>query len=93
MGLYKIGEYNIVRNLAAPQCNIAIGSRTQQPRLSRNPTNGQNTKAIFNPVASEDFEWDDKWVCHEVVVHARMEYLYRAVVGRGCEEGVGGVEM
>lgn len=42
---------------------------------------------------SQDLQRDDKGIRHQVVVHSGVEDLDAAVIRRGGEEGVGGVEV
>ena len=50
--------------------------------MSRTPLDIEYSETVSDIVTTEDFEWDDERVCHEVVVHSRVEELNCAVVGR-----------
>lgn len=67
-------------SLTAPNGHIPVSPRGDEPRLSRNPFDLQNTQTFLNLMSTEDLQRNNQWVCHEIVVYPRMEHLNRAII-------------
>ena len=87
------GVTRVSSHLAAPDRSIPIRACTYKPRLARYPLHLQHSKPFLYLMPTQDLEWDNKRVRHQVVVDPCMEDLDRAVVGRRREQRVRRVEL
>ena len=72
---------------------MTICSCTDKPRLLGHPLDLEHTKPVAHLVSTQDLERHNERVRHEIVIHARMENLDRAIVAARREERVRRVEV
>jgi hypothetical protein len=71
---------------------MPVRTRAYKPRMARDPAHLEHAEALTDLVPTQDLERHDERVCHEVVVHARMEDLNRAIVAARRKQWVRRVE-
>ena len=79
--------------LTTPHGHLAVGARTDEPRLTGHPSERKDAKTVPHVVPAQDFERHDERVRHQVVVYPRVEDLDRAVVRRRREQWVRRVKL
>jgi len=78
---------------AVPELDGAVRARGEEPGLRRVEDRVQHAQALrAHAVAAQDLDGHDERVGAEVVVHARVEHVQRAVVGCRRHERCGAVE-
>ena len=65
---------------ATPNCDIAVSTSTDKPRLLMTPFQLQYAQALFHFVTAENLQRNDQRVRHEIVIDSRMEYLDSSVI-------------
>lgn len=76
-----------------PDGDRAICSGADQPWLLGNPSDLQHPQTITHVMPAQDLERHDERICKKVAIHARMEDLDRAVIGRRREQRICRMEM
>jgi hypothetical protein len=66
--------------LVAPYRDIAIGTSAHQPRVTTAPLHLKYTKPFFDIMPSQNFDWHNERISHEIVKYFRMENLDGTII-------------
>lgn len=75
------------------QENATISSSRKKPRLGRVEGKMKNTQLLARTMASQNLDWNNKWIAHQIRVHHAMEDVDCPIVGSTGHQWVPRVEL